>query len=227
MRSAYKKIVVALLIICVAAAGLFAYWYLQFRITAASPKGDVLPNYSNEIVFFFNRDLAPVNKDSVTITPALGFDIKVQKNELHLYLNQLPISGKLAVKIVSVASKEGEVIKNIIKSYNVTYVPQEKLSDYDKQKALTESDSFESRFPIIKSLPIYDVEYTIDYKFPDFSVQNDQKLVLVIDVAGVNDDLKYSPGSETYLSKIRGKALEKIRSLGFNATDYTIEYSEK
>lgn len=227
MKSTYKKVAVALLIIFVAATGLFVYWYLQFRITTVSPKGDVLPNYSNEIVFFFNRDLAPINKGSVTITPAIGFDIKTQKNELHIYLNQLPSSDKLAVKIANISSNEGEMIKNIIKSYNVSYVPPDKLSDYDKKKALTESDSFESRYPIIKSLPIFEADYTIDYKFPDFSVRSNEKLTLVIDVTGINDNLKYSPGSESYLSKIRSRALDKLSSLGFSPSDYTIEYAEK
>lgn len=228
-----RKIVVLIIVIIVVLISVFtAINLLKFRVTSVSPNGDTFPTSSREIVVFFNRKLdesTTKEKDNIKLVGAELRNSYVKDNELHILIADFVSSEEIEVNIDYVVSDTNQILGDITKKYRVDYVPFEKLSEYEKEKQINQSDSFESEYPIIKILPILNNQYTVNYRIPyNQGSVIDQKLFLIIDVLAVTNDPDFPKDAKirSYIETTRKKAINDIESRGYKITDFNVLYAE-
>jgi hypothetical protein len=199
----------------------------RFKLVSSSPLTSTFPTSSSEIVYTFNEKLDSNGSNEyfiTTISPNTGFSTKIIDHSFHIQLTSVNHS-KFTVTIYNIKSAKGSRINKLIKNYNVDYVPENKLSEYELNKNLSNIDTDAVKYPIINQLPIYGDYYIIDYQISDGALIAEMAppLILKIRVLGVN---RLVPATKEYLDNVHKMAIEDIKNRGFEPATFTIIFDD-
>jgi hypothetical protein len=226
-RKYISLIIIALILVTCLVVGLNVVNTLRFRVVSSSPKNNIFPSSSSEIVYFFNKDLSDPSNDTfvTSVTPKINFSSYVDGRAFHIIFYS-PRPEKFSVSINNLKSTTGSTISKLEKQYTVKYVPYKDLTEYEKNKEISKTDPIESAYPITKQLPIYSDYYIIKYQVSEGALndlKNPRPLILKIKTLGIN---KLAPATDSYIQKVHQMALDDIRARGFNPGKFTIIFDD-
>lgn len=132
------------------------------------------------------------------------YTVKVEKDGFETLEKNIIVSDQKARNVAAISLiPESDEAKRWAEKHQAQYKNNEEFGSIEAQE---NGQYLRSRHPIIDVLPYKDPYYSIAYK-----LNNDQSITLTIDTP--------SP-------RYRYFAVQKIRELGYNPTDYAIEFKQ-
>lgn len=226
----YVSIIILLFAVIVVIVGVFVWQRNNFRLISTNTIDGVIANSSSFLELKFNKNLASnfdTSSDNISFDPAVKL-VKVSSEDSSIFFTlnpDIPIDS-ITVNIKNVTAENGDTIVNLKRTFKIEYVKFNSLSKDEQTNQVNLSDSSEKSFPIVKILPIISSQYNINYRFPNEQFEDPNRLILIIDTLGVSSDPLFIEENLDYLTEIRQKALDDIRSRGYTPEDYTIVYEE-
>lgn len=198
---------------------------LKFRLTGTNAQRGSIASSSSFIELKFNQEISgnfDKSTNNISFVPEdMLQSISVEGKSMKFFIESPSEKDKFEIKIDTINSIKNETILNFHKVFNVRYVPYKNLSSAEKSNQIKANDPAETKYPIINSLPITTDKYTIDY-----SGIKDDKLVLIVDVVGVNQLNLNDPDTKSYLQAIRDSAMKDLSNKGYDLSTFTITYQE-
>ncbi len=202
------------------------YQSLVFRLVSVSPKGQRLGTQEN-IVFHFNKDVKSDVQKQITISPKTPITITVQAGDIRISpQNTWNKDTKYTIQISQVVSVSGSQLANLSHNFTAIYKDFSQLSGFSQKLLIQDSNGSQlvSSDVLRKSLPHYELEYTIDYKSTS-GTKSSKPYYLIIDTsigdAFRKDDSLYKTEAE----RIRNLAIDYLQSNGIKSDEYPIYYS--
>lgn len=227
-----KKItIVAILFgtIFVGFLGVILYINSQFRVASTDPNNDIISSSQQTIKINFNKQLKDNQnlKEKISLSSNSKYEVKQSEKNISIYLEKtVPEGEKIKIELINIESMGGESLSKKI-NFTSKYVDFKKLSDAEKNNQISNSDSFESEFPIINNLPFSTPDYDIYYKYPNY---DEKKIVIVITNLAIpinspSEDVTSIQYKEV-ISKSRTAAINWLKNNGLVEGTYILEFPE-
>lgn len=221
----YSKFFQAGVVITILLGILIVLFNTKFRLVSTNAQGGRIASSSSSVVLNFSQQITndfDKSANNITFTPKyLLLSTEVQGKTIKFNIDSLSEKDNIEIKINTIESTKNKNITNFHKSFKVKYVPFNKLSSSEKANQINANDTIEKQFPIINSLPITTEKYTIYYT----SIK-DNKLVIVVDVLGVNQLNIDDPDTKQFLLNTRELALKSLTDKGYDLKAFEIQYQE-
>jgi hypothetical protein len=233
MRNVYvKKILISFFVVLtVLLAAYLIYNSLTFRVTGTSPRGNIIPDSSEEIVISYNKNLAENSrqpKSLVSIYPAKFIQYETQENKLIIKLSSPFRNGdKVKLSVRGIVSEGGEELKLSNFNYVAKYVSFNKLDAQQKNIQTDSSIITVEENPFLAKLPYGSTENITDspYFLVGYKVSGDvgnssnwkSKKDNYCVVITTNAQDYYEEGTRQFIGltrRLRYQALEWIKGQG-------------
>lgn len=219
----YKVYLIVTLIVLVGIIVFINIWnILVFRVVTTIPGNNQKINTgTNLITIEYNKPiLVPTESDIVSESNIIR-EIKVNNNKLEIYINNTSNDRNYQIIIKSVKSQDDQVINNYVYSFKTGYVPENEMSEREKEQAIQQNDRGNTEDPIISVLPYSTPSYRVTYQFRVVGEEKTQIYIVAnIYLNEVDKRAGVGVSTEFYKKQINDYLVSK----GINPKDYQIEY---
>lgn len=210
--------------------GFNIYQKSKFRLLQTSPE-TVLPTSVSEIVYSFNRELAPVDLQAgvASTEPQIDHTVTVSGQDLILHIKQ-PLDQDTALRVVLTGLKaiDGDEL-NVESEFNIRYVEFDKLSKAIQDRMIDSSSVAGDNHPLLSLLPRDEISFKVtaiidsNYGLEDDWRKEKNNYKIVIQTFTTNYGIAPEAHKQKHLV-IRQNALDWIQSLGVSPVDINIVY---
>lgn len=192
---------------------------------------------TTRIEYTFNHPLDPDISENFSITPYVPGRIIIKDDRLIFEPSQnLDIDTEYEAVLENPRSKNGLRSESVKTEFTAVYIPFNEVPEAQREQEVQQSENLQETYPIVSHLPHETLEYKIDYTVPNYAapeteegqeIADDsvQPLELEIELYAIRNRPEQHDRYKKQLRRYRDKALEYIRSLGFDPNDYDIRYN--
>ena len=199
------------------------YFFFTLRIVSSDPSSSQLPTSQNQLSFTFNQAIE--THPTISIKEGYRYSYFVSGKTLVIRLID-PLTDGASLTVSFTATSRFETA-TFVRTYAVKYVKYSDLTIDQQKQQITESNSFETDYPLITKLPYISENFQIDYRFPS---DDSTKLPIIITSLAVNTEdpsaAADAPSSLALLRQSRNEAMAFLKENGYDKQKYQLYFTE-
>lgn len=232
------KLVGGLLLLVLVVIGFIIYrGKTTLILESVTPANRSEASVTTNIEYTFNHPLDPKITDNFSIKPYVPGRVIVDDTRLIFEPSKnLDIDTRYKAVLKNPRSKNGLESESIETNFTAVYIPFNEIPKKQQKQEIQQSENLQETYPIVAHLPHETLEYKIDYVVPNYAApetegnqeitsEDIQPLKLEIELYAIRNRPEQYDEYKKQLRRYKDKALQYIRSLGFNPKDYDIRYN--
>lgn len=141
---------------------------------------------------------------------------------MEIYISNLSNNRNYQIIIKTIKSQDNQLISDYIYSFKTGYVPEDQMSEREKEQAIQQNDRGNTEDPIISVLPYSTPSYRVTYQF---RVVGEEKTQIFIVANIYLNEVDKRAGVELSTEFYKKQINDYLVSNGINPKDYQIEYT--
>lgn len=201
----------------------------SLHLVGTNTTGGVLADGSDILVLTFSDALSTdidTSTANIELEPAdKRGSVSIEGRNLKIGINTGVTSSQITLTIHSLQSIDGKELRDLKQTFQVKPLAFSELPAAEQERQYQQATVRTATAPILDILPITTADYNITYNLRP-STNGTENVVLIIDVLGVGNEPEDSLRAGTLLKTVRQKALDDIRSRGYDPGNFAIDYAE-
>lgn len=195
----------------------------RFRLVSVEPKqkaSTVAP-----VVFTFNRVIDPKTAAEFEIQPYTAGRTSVQdKKVIFEPASKYRLGQTYTATLKSVWSSDGSRLGVQKVTFQIAFVPLEKLSESDRAAQEASTDTLEQKNPLLAKLPYETLQYKVDYELSQ-QAGGKTEVTITVTLYAILNRPEQRPAYEAQLREYKQKALQWIQEQGVDISTYKVVFN--
>ncbi|HUY53271.1 MAG TPA: hypothetical protein VMV24_01720 [Candidatus Dormibacteraeota bacterium] len=193
----------------------------KFHIVSTNPSTDSVSYMTPFFIINYNKALS--STVSISSSPNLIRNYTVNGKLIDISLSSMRVGGNYFIDIKSIATTNGEVIKDKIFKFSAKNISYYNLPKDQQKNIINNQDRYPSPIndPITAHLPYLTIDYTLSTGIVA-GANGKPELVLEAAILLSQADMSHEA---TAIANYKQEVISYIKSLGLNPSNYVINYT--